>query len=511
MRQPRVPVLPLLVFLGVLSGGCSSALLPSLSSNPWFEVRTDHFVLRTDLSSADAKKAAIALESTRNAIIAAAWPSGVFPEKQPTEVYVVGDRRVFDSMSNGHVGSFFSRQFSPAFYLTGPPKTWEDRESLAVQATSTLRYNMVLQLAEFVYPQAPPWFSAGLAHFLEPIHLSDDGTQVIVGQANPDELRRYRQHRTVDVRQLFAWGPEAVDDARVPGLHGLSWMFVHWLYNKHPEEFVRYQTALIKGMRPDRAWSDAFPKFDPEAADLEVHHYSQFESSTIVSQPFSAAPITPPEPVAVSSADAHAFRARLLLAGLSFAKDPKHQEEEATVELNAAVAADVNNVEALLLDTTKADEAKLVRVRRIIAAHPDEARVHARLAELLEGQAGTESERETAYRNAARLAPSRPVNLARLANFLIATGREKTTNEALAFGARAVKLAPWHSVVRSIYASALFRAGACKTAIAEQERAMATLPEGANSQQLRAQTEEQLATFKTSCAAKASTAPPAAP
>jgi hypothetical protein len=50
------------------------------SDTDWHKILTPHFELYTDLDSATAVDAAKELETTRDALITAAWPSFSFPD-----------------------------------------------------------------------------------------------------------------------------------------------------------------------------------------------------------------------------------------------------------------------------------------------------------------------------------------------------------------------------------------------------------------------------------------------
>jgi hypothetical protein len=72
--------------LAVALTGCATFRSAGGSSADWRQVTTPHFRLRTDFDEKTAVEAALKLESTRDALVSAAWPSFEFGEGTRTEV-----------------------------------------------------------------------------------------------------------------------------------------------------------------------------------------------------------------------------------------------------------------------------------------------------------------------------------------------------------------------------------------------------------------------------------------
>jgi hypothetical protein len=259
-----------LLCLALAAAACSS-------NGTWRRIETPHFILRTDLNQSEAKRAGIALETTRDALVSAAWPTFPFaPEK--AEVYVLANGLDFERYFGKSTHGLFTRDKPARFFLYGSAKRWELRRTAHRPTPSVLRHEMIHQLGSEVLPHQPRWYSEGWAQFLEPIYYSDDQKHVVVGGINHEALFWYRTIRTTKLADALEWTerPATRAERAVKGLYGISWLFVHWLYHRHPDELRRFVDELSQGQSPDHALQTAMPNFDPTAADRELFQYQKY-------------------------------------------------------------------------------------------------------------------------------------------------------------------------------------------------------------------------------------------
>ncbi len=322
----------------------------------------------------------------------------------------------------------------------------------------------------------------------------------MVGAVNVHALRHYNVFRTMSIANAFDWTEDMsmLSDAEAAGLYGVSWMFVHWLYNTRPEPFAKYQIELAKGTDPAKAWRIAFPGFDAEAAERELHNYSKRGDYQEFMLPLHSHSVTPVS-ATMSPADTHVARARILFTAAGFVKtsDRKTRLAEARAEIATALALDATNAEALELDSASPVVERLERVRRAAQAHPDDPRIVRLLGSLLLNHPGADAaERERVNRRAVELDPLDPYGLNNLAWFFV---RQKRPMDALPFALRAVKRAPQDAGVIDTYAMALFYAGRCQTAIEHERRALELMRDASASSSLRAELGRHLSQMKASC------------
>jgi tetratricopeptide (TPR) repeat protein len=450
----------------LLVSGCAAArpLSPSNASG-WRAVTTTHFELYTDLDERTSLEAAEELETTRDALISAAWPEFHFPELVRTRVFVLANGLDFEREFGPSLHGLFEGGSRPAFYLYGPPDRWSTRWSLQQRApSSVLRHEMTHQLAAVVYARAPNWFAEGIAQFLETVQTSEDRQTVRVGRTNVESVERYYADRGVTLERTLRWSESTavLSDREVAGLYGTSWLLFHWLYNTHPEPFSRYQLDLARGVNPNQAWKSAFPAFDLDATEKILYQYVREGIVAIDTKPLHATPhaiaLKP-----MTAADVHAARAQIAMAA------SHHRGEENPVRARSEVAQalelDPSNVEALLLDTWSPRAERLARVHAAAETHPDDARVFA----LLGHTSRDADERERAFRRALSLRPEDPDNLNGLAELLVERHRAA---EALPLALRAVKRAPHDYDVLDTYAAALFQLDRCEGAVDYEQRAV---------------------------------------
>ncbi len=369
--------------------------------------------------------------------------------------------------------------YPPIAFLYGTPDQWEHRETLALtETTSTLKHELTHHLAAYIYRRQPRWFSEGMAQFFETMRLSEDGKTATLGDVNLDAMQAYNFNRTVSVADAFAWGGklDAMDEATTSGLYGLSWLLVHWLYNTHPQQFDRYQTLLVKGIDPDKAWKVAFPTLTPAALDVELNQYvhlGEFRNLSI------AVPEVPDAQRArpMTSAEVHATRARTAFASAAMQVHGEAQLADAKAELAAALAEEPGNVQALQMKMGTVPAAERVALgRRAAAAHPEDGVAWLLLADALADDAGSTEERAQAYRKATELVPDSPTAFNNLAWMELQKGR---ATEAVSLASTAVRIGPWNSAFLSTLAAALAGAGRCTEAVTAQARAADMLPEAA--------------------------------
>jgi len=492
----RLATLSLLVTLY----GCATFHGASRSTdNGWHQVTTPNFVVRTDFDEKTAVQAAVRLESTRDALISAAWPAFDFSNAKRTEVYVLSDGLEFERLFGRRIAGLFTHGAQPAFFLYGSPDRWEKREVLQAEATSSLRHEMAHQLAAVVFAHEARWFAEGLAQFLETIHESEDHKSIVVGAFNLQALKKYRAYRNVTLRRMFEWSelPGTLSDTETMGLYGTSWFFVHWLLNTRPEPFAAYQVELARGTGAKRAWEIAFPNFDPDVAERELYEYARHGNYDEFPLPLK--PTNPSvEQHLLPPADAHLARAHVILAAAAISSPPNRETRnaEAKSEIGRALELDPTNVDALEMDTGAPVAERIDRARRSTTAHPDNPKAFRILGDLLSTSPPNTDEREQACRRAVTLDPTDPTSLNALAWLLVEQHR---ATEALPLALRAVKRAPDNSAIIDTYAVALFQAGRCQTAITKEQRALELLRDASQDSTLSTDLRRHLSEFQAGC------------
>jgi tetratricopeptide (TPR) repeat protein len=488
------------------------------SKSGWMEIRTAHVMLETDLPLAEARRAALLAERTRTAVLAAGWPGEKLLQSDRIELVVFADHADFVRDFGGLIGGVFTHiDYRPYVFLYGSPERWEHhferrdameplqrgllrspcrrdnadcRETLErEETTSVLKHELVHHLASFFYRRQPRWFSEGLAQYVETMRLSTDGKRFILGDINPQALKEYYSDRYLNVADALAWGRELEprDAATIPGLYGLSWLMVHWLFTTHPQQLAVFEGLLAKGVDPDAAWTMAFPTLVPAELDGELYHFAQYGQYETTAIPVPDVDVTLHER-SMSSADVHALRAvAAQLAG---------HDKEVRTELSASLTEDPGNVRALRMQLPLVNPRERAAVgRRGTAAHPEDGLAWLTLADALRENTETREESAQAYRKASELLPDQPAPFHALAFLALKNGRPE---EALPLASTAARLAPENAAVLDTLATAFAVLGRCSEAIPTEARALDMLPEDSSPSQ-RANYAARLATIQKKC------------
>ncbi|HET6923665.1 MAG TPA: hypothetical protein VFI16_11015, partial [Anaeromyxobacteraceae bacterium] len=261
---PRPPRLawPALAALGVAAAGCAAVgpalRCPEEGGPAWREVATDHFLVWTDLESAEARALAVRLEWIREAVVAAVWRAPLEPEARMGVVALRSQREL----------RRFTGADAPGWVIPDPqqPRLVLHPAGGEVRASGVAR-EVALQLADFAWLRQPRWLRAGLAAYLETVTPLAGGATALVG-LEPDWVGRAGR---APMEALLAWDPR---DARRGGedfraLNASAWELVHFLVDERGRSFTAFQGRLGAGTPPERAWRESFPGYDPGAGGLE--------------------------------------------------------------------------------------------------------------------------------------------------------------------------------------------------------------------------------------------------
>jgi hypothetical protein len=482
--RPTARALALAV-AGTLASGCAGARAfrcPARGGPGWSELRTDHFLLRTDLPERPAAALAGRLERMRAAVAGALGGDDV---PGLVDVIAFATRRELEP---------FAPAGSPGYYLRyvgGPPRIVLSGELVAWQR-ALLAHELTHHFLAGRYPRQPRWFAEGLAVYMESLGDDQPAGGLVVGAPPPDRLERARRGR-VPVRELLEWSGAA---GRRPAreLYASSWLLVHWLVHARPDAFAELEGRLRAGAAPAEAWAAALPEHDPrlpggpEALDAILARYVETDLET-TRRPVSVPAAIGYRELAIPSAEVHAIRLALWNQG------PPKPAAALREEIDEALREAPDHPLALQLLAGFPGQEPERLARRAVRAFPRDPRAWTFLgfslgapeppprttprdapAPASPAEAARAAEREDAFRRAAELAPENPAALHNLATEIAAEGRP---GEALPLARRAAELAPWSPPILASLAAILSELGRCAEALPLQERALDAWPEGA--------------------------------
>jgi hypothetical protein len=387
----------LLAFIGAavsFFAGCGGASMASRlpTSIRWLEIVTPHFVIDTDVVEPRALAMAQALEDSRAALLAAAWPTAREPHGRTRVMLFARQRDLSRYAGKNNQGVVFTRPGFERLLALTPGRMGE--------GSTVAAHELVHDLSRWFLPVQPLWLSEGLALYLESIQLDRSNGQVVAGGVSGASVAWLRSARFIpSTAQLFAMhDPNAVDARDTGSFYLRSWAVVHYLRSEQPEAFGRFQSALMR-LTPWRlAWDQSFPGLTNAELDRKLSAYlgaGRFMTWR--------ASFTPP----VFTHGVRALSPAEVRGSLALLADTSGEAVDAT-EVAAALELDPNELNALIVrfHSLEADAraARTDIANRAVHAHPQEAG-----AWLLAALAATDlGERRRALARAERLDPDHP-------------------------------------------------------------------------------------------------------
>ena len=464
------------------------ATVPVLSPVPpdgggWRELRTEHFVLRTDLPPGRARGLLAELEAVVDSL-----DKGLFRDSRK-ELSLSVDVVAFEHERDVDL-------FLPAgAQAIVSPDPRSSRLTIVMKGAfgelqrAVVAHELTHVLMAASFARQPLWFKEGVACYAETI-----------GWEGPD--RNVTMGRVPAWRRWSALGPAAaavrdllLADRRLDAeQYSLAWGLVHYLMYRQGEAFVSLQERFARGEDPRQAWRATFPRWDPEVAGGPER--LRDEVWTYLSAPLEYTQLRARKPEGLpaiterklTAGDVHDLR-----VGLPWQNGGRPVPREVfAAELEAALAS--GSVVAAWIRGESHPAEKLVLAERATRDHPDDAR-----AWLLLAASVTEPARaEAALRRAVGLDPSNAAIRSALARHLVQSGRAL---EALPHASEAVRLAPWSAWAIETLAAVAYAQGRCPEAVRLQLRAAENIRESDRAGQLEGYL-DRLARLEKACGAQ---------
>lgn len=459
-----------LVAAVVVAAGSCATLRPECAAHggdPWLELETEHFVMRTNLTQGEGRAAVLKLERWL-AVVRHAFPSTASPPGR-MEVVVFRDTRELQDLtgSTSTVGHQLRDWHGPLMLLGNTLYLFETQTEDAI-----VLHELTHFFERYAFARQPRWLAEGLASYFETAKVDETGAA-----RTGDPLLRWLKvvHRGthLPLAALWEWDADRSnpddDVALTASRYASAWLFVHFLYNRREKQFMRWLQALAQGLEPRFAFQAAFEGRSLEQLDAEADEY--VEGGKYRAHLFAIEPIREfvgERPVADSTA--HALFARIAFA-LRYSETWRQRAAE---ELDAALALDPNDALALELKILMAQgEPMLEAARTLITTHPENPRGW-RLAAAQLARAGDLEGALESLEKANSLVPDDPDVLRELGGLLEAAGR---SGEALPMVVKAARLAPHRYELQLTLALMLARVSRCPEATMAFEHASELLGE----------------------------------
>lgn len=472
--------------LGLLLAGCAHTRAEcSVHGGPaWREITSEHFLVSTDLEPAAARAAALELEKARKALLLA-MNTRVDPPERLTAI-VLRSRSELAEFRDHILGFMTFDDRGPLIVVAGTAYFVESAPDLRV-----VTHEMTHLFAAHSFARQPRWFSEGLAGYLETM-LSNTGTnEVLLGDAHLERLEYARYSGVLPLAALWTWDPKKLDED-----YASSWLWVHFLINRHPEELGAFEAGLANAVEPRRAWAEAFGRLSDPVLEQELERYLMGGAYAVtrvglgeVSQALTERALT--------AADVHALRAQLSALAHNDVT-PEERQRRVQHELTTALRLDASNVRAAELQilATSDGAVRLTRARALARGHPTHARAWKLLAQSLAvpGVANS-AEAVQAWRTALSGDPNDPTALVAVA---LEELRARNLDQAQSLAEYAVQSAPWNPSALTCLATVLAARGRCAEAISAQQQGLEVLGDAAD-KATRKTLQARLGTIERSC------------
>ena len=260
---------------------CAAMLLcvRAEASGNWRRVRSEHFVVVSNASEAEAERSAARLEELRAIFSRLAGPDS-FDVSLPVTVVLfenVGDYEFFKPMYRGAL-----RRDVAGYFLFGTDINYITL-SLEVGGSrdphSVLFHEYIHALVRNTYARAPLWLNEGLAQYYSEFELAKDRRQVSLGRELTYRLDALTRDQFLPLETLLSVEASSAhyqqhDRHRV--FYAQSWALVHYLLSDasgaRQAQLARYLELVSEGTTVEESFREAF-KLDFGQMEMALRGY----------------------------------------------------------------------------------------------------------------------------------------------------------------------------------------------------------------------------------------------
>jgi tetratricopeptide (TPR) repeat protein len=418
----------------------------ALGEKSWLELRSDNFILRTDLPEPEARSSIAEMERMRSVFLRAlSWGGSRPAHPRPLEVVLVDDLAELHQFSKPELEGFVHTVNGAQLVVMSGDQPASDEP--------VLKHEIAHAIAGQLLRRQPAWFAEGLACFLENTQRKEREERALIGEVDQARVTWLKLHGAMPAREILA----AQSAINLPQREGLrfessSYELFFLLVNERPGQLAAYMKSLVRGEDPAASFAALFPDLTPAAIDQLIHDsLSRFSNAnpserSVLLEPYEGTLRLR----ALPPAELHAQLGSLFELSPGRA-DRAAALSRARTEFAKALELDPGEPDALRASLRLANapaEAWRKAARRAVALHPDRWKSQQLLVLALEdetpppperGLPARSDERLEAAQKAAVLAPFEPAAQAGLAEVLVRRGR---LDEALPAALDAVALDP---------------------------------------------------------------------
>ncbi|HEY1906350.1 MAG TPA: hypothetical protein VGG91_09920, partial [Myxococcaceae bacterium] len=383
-----------ILMVGLLLFACAHDPRPP-QLDGWRELRSSHFVLRTDLPATDARITLERLETLR-AALQSVWSEADDADTPGiTGAIVLHDRTELRGFTPWAGFATVTRR-GPLLVASGREVAFGDLSP----HPELLAHEVAHGLDRRWMPGAPRWFDEGMASYLESAELVDAG-RVRLGALSRDEVEQARAHTLLPLDTVAAAAWETASPSELFEIYRSARLWVHLLRAEEPARMRALEAALRRGVAWRTAWADVRRGLD--TARLEDALRAWLYVGTI---PTELRRFSPPR-VRIDERPLAAWEVHLTLAELLGAVSGDVPSDRQRAELEAAVRAapDQPLPQVLLADLETDPDRRLARAEALRKSYPRSPDAAVFLARVLREEGGPVEGRREAMLDAVVLAP----------------------------------------------------------------------------------------------------------
>ncbi|MBL8958057.1 MAG: hypothetical protein JNK82_45205, partial [Myxococcaceae bacterium] len=235
---------------------------------PWLEVRSEHFVMHTNLDEPDALRMSAELELGL-AALHRAMRQGVPKTPAPVEAVVLRNvDQLQGAIGQSNVVGYWRPDWRGPLIVMGGQSTLtaSDRD------LATLKHELTHFVSAYHLGRQPRWVAEGLGRYFQTLGVDVEKRLVRSGELERDALAQVQWQGLLPLEKLWRWGPPgSLPPELESAAYASSWLWVHFLFNRHKGPLKQFFDRLRAREEPRAAFEAVFP--NPKLLYEEAKRY----------------------------------------------------------------------------------------------------------------------------------------------------------------------------------------------------------------------------------------------
>lgn len=240
---------------------------PPVEQQQWRELQTQHFILHTDLSEAEARQNIGDMEQARLALRGAGWHSNHEDKGRTVVVQFASPDELHEVASKALEGFATSDVFGQPLIIIHGGKDVLEQDLFKHELTHVINDGFLVS--------KPRWVNEGIACYLETLEMKRGHLEATMGKPSSDRLAYLQEHPAGGWFTVMSSGSEVLTEGAERGyaFETSAWALVHYFVDYKPESFEKYLNQLARGVDQWKAFAFAFPGLTQEQLASNMREY----------------------------------------------------------------------------------------------------------------------------------------------------------------------------------------------------------------------------------------------